>query len=814
MAGDVRKVAGAEYKSRIFISYSRSDLAFADQLEAALKARGFEPLIDRTEIYAFEDWWKRIEALISQADTVVFILSPDLVVSEVALKEVACAAELHKRFAPIVCRRVADAATPEALRRLNFIFFDDPTRFEANAGQLAEALKTDIGWIRQHTAFGEAARRWAAAGQPNGLLLHSPILEEAENWLATRPYEAPEPTEETQAFVRRSRQATTRRRNIFTSSLAIGLVLALGLAGLAYWQRGNAIEQHRLANEQRQIAEQQRKRAEDTLAAATNTANDLVFDLAQKFRDMTGISIVLIKDILDRARHLQEQLTQLGQVTPELRRSQVLALNEISTTLLDAGDTKGALEAAERARQIIQDLVGSNANNSDWQRDLSIAYENVGDAQKAQGDLPSALKSYQASLLIRERLANGEPGIARWQRDLSIAYEHIGDVQRAQGDLAAALKSDRANLAIRERLTQFAPGDAELLRELSVAYAKVGDAQIAQDDLPGALKSYQASLVVAEHLAGSNPGNAGWQRDLMVAYGSIGDVQKAQGDLTAALKSYQLSLAINEKLAMSDPGNAVWQRDLSVSYENVGDVQLAKGDPSAALKSYQASLAVAERLITRDPHNFDWQRDLSVAYNKVGDLQLGHADFAAALKSYQASLAIRERLAKDDPSNANWQRDLSVSYERIGIVQQAQSDLGAALKPYQASLAIRERLISLDRSNGQWRADFLFTIGRIGGLVYRLVLARDFALALHAADQAIAGAPDEIWLYKNQAHALMFLGRLDEARVIYLKYRGQNIMQSRRTWETFVLADFAELKNAGLTNALMDEVEKLFASAR
>jgi hypothetical protein len=51
-------------KTRVFISYSRKDRVFADRLEAALKARGFEVLIDRQEIYAFEDWWKRIEALI------------------------------------------------------------------------------------------------------------------------------------------------------------------------------------------------------------------------------------------------------------------------------------------------------------------------------------------------------------------------------------------------------------------------------------------------------------------------------------------------------------------------------------------------------------------------------------------------------------------------------------------------------------------------------------------------------------------------------------------------------------------------------
>src|SRR5271170_5137194 len=112
-------------KAKIFISYSRKDMVFADRLEGALRAHGFEVLIDRSEIYAFEDWWKRIQALIGRADTVVFVLSPDAVASDVALKEVTYAASLNKRFAPIVCQRVADGAIPEALRRLNFIFFDD-----------------------------------------------------------------------------------------------------------------------------------------------------------------------------------------------------------------------------------------------------------------------------------------------------------------------------------------------------------------------------------------------------------------------------------------------------------------------------------------------------------------------------------------------------------------------------------------------------------------------------------------------------------------------------------------------------------------
>src|ERR1700743_1571818 len=126
MSEEIEPASDGSVKAKIFISYSRKDMAFVDRLETALKARGFEPLIDRTEIYAFEDWWKRLEALIGHADTVVFVVSPDAVSSREAQREVEYAASLNKRFAPIVWRRVEDSTTPEALRRLNFVFFDDP----------------------------------------------------------------------------------------------------------------------------------------------------------------------------------------------------------------------------------------------------------------------------------------------------------------------------------------------------------------------------------------------------------------------------------------------------------------------------------------------------------------------------------------------------------------------------------------------------------------------------------------------------------------------------------------------------------------
>ena len=123
------------------------------------------------------------------------------------------------------------------------------------------------------------------------------------------------------------------------------------------------------------------------------------------------------------------------------------------------------------------------------------------------------------------------------------------------------------------------------------------------------------------------------------------------------------------------------------------------------------------------------------------------------------------------------------------------------------------RLAAADRHNAQAQDDLQYSIGKIGGLAFALIKATQFAVALAAADQAIALSPEKTWLYSNRAHALMFLDRVDEARALYLKYRGAKNVQGEKSWGPLILEDFAELRKAGLTNPLMDEIEKLFASA-
>jgi hypothetical protein len=150
-------------KLNVFISYSRDDLDFADQLAAALGLHDFDIAIDRHGISGGEDWQRRLGALIRDSDTVVFVLSPFSARSEICKWEVEQAVRLGKRIIPVPCRPLDGAAPPPELAGLNYIFFYREPRspgsgFGNGLVGLVKALYTDLDWLREHTRLPQRAR--------------------------------------------------------------------------------------------------------------------------------------------------------------------------------------------------------------------------------------------------------------------------------------------------------------------------------------------------------------------------------------------------------------------------------------------------------------------------------------------------------------------------------------------------------------------------------------------------------------------------------------------------------------------------------
>jgi TPR repeat protein len=298
-------------KLRIFISYSRDDLYFADQLNAALDLYGFECFIDRQGISGGEEWKGRLGNLIREADTVVFVLSPTSARSEICAWEVEEAARLNKRILPVNCRPLEGASPPPRLRDLNYIFFyEDPkapgSGFGTGLAKLVVALNTDFDWLREHTRYLQRATEWDRGGRPGNRLLSGDDIAEAKAWAARRPKTAPEPTALHLDFIRASEEeaearSSAQRKQLEAVAAAqaeremalhqseeaqrkratmarirnIALVAVSILALLAGWLYWNAEQQRKIAEEQRAAADEQREQADHILEGAKNIYSKL-----------------------------------------------------------------------------------------------------------------------------------------------------------------------------------------------------------------------------------------------------------------------------------------------------------------------------------------------------------------------------------------------------------------------------------------------------------------------------------------------------------------------------------------------------------
>lgn len=270
-------------KLKVFVSYSRTDIEFADQLVPALRAFGIEPFIDREGVHGAEQWQQRLGQLILEADTVVFILTPASATSDICEWEVDEALKLNKRIVPVVWRPLGEAKPHDHLRGLNYIFFyDDPkvpgAGFGTGLARLIEALTTDVTWIREHTRLGEQAARWQRDGRPADALPRGMELARLRDWRHQRSASAPELTTLQREFFLASEDAESERNNAERRQLektgeavrrnlwlvGVAALLALALFASALWQSRETERREALvmtSAAQRAIEEQHYERA-------------------------------------------------------------------------------------------------------------------------------------------------------------------------------------------------------------------------------------------------------------------------------------------------------------------------------------------------------------------------------------------------------------------------------------------------------------------------------------------------------------------------------------------------------------------------
>jgi tetratricopeptide (TPR) repeat protein len=106
------------------------------------------------------------------------------------------------------------------------------------------------------------------------------------------------------------------------------------------------------------------------------------------------------------------------------------------------------------------------------------------------------------------------------------------------------------------------------------------------------------------------------------------------------------------------------------------------------------------------------------------------------------------------------------------------------------------------------------TARALGHIAWYALLAGEPARALAAGERALALAPTELWIKSNWAHALMFLGRVAEARELYLGEMDKIDPKLNKPWQRAIAEDFAQFREAGHDHPMMVEIEAAFEAKR
>ncbi|NEQ47906.1 MAG: TIR domain-containing protein [Leptolyngbya sp. SIOISBB] len=195
MPTDVWQVLDSDTKqANVFVSYSRRNKEFVQELHGALAATGREVWVDWENIPVAVDWWQEIQLGIELADTFVFVLSPDSVASKVCRQEIEEALQHNKRLVPVVCQDVQPDQVHPELARLNWIFLRSQDDFQKGFKDLLEALDQDLDYVRTHTRLLVRALEWDRNDRDGSYLLRGADLDRANRYLAQGKDQEPRPT--------------------------------------------------------------------------------------------------------------------------------------------------------------------------------------------------------------------------------------------------------------------------------------------------------------------------------------------------------------------------------------------------------------------------------------------------------------------------------------------------------------------------------------------------------------------------------------------------------------------------------------------
>jgi WD40 repeat protein len=217
----------------IFISYSRQDATFVEQLRDALRSRGRSVWLDTSNIAPTSVWRQDIISAIDAASAVLFVISPSWLASEVSQRELNYAIEMHKKLVPVLYRDVDHRLVNAALAEINWVLARSGDNPEIALRNILFAVDTDLQYWKQGGDLNVKAAQWNERKRQPAYTLRGEALRRAEKWLAEGASKKPAPSPLQVEYITAGRRAAAARQRTTIGALSAGIIITLILSIVA-----------------------------------------------------------------------------------------------------------------------------------------------------------------------------------------------------------------------------------------------------------------------------------------------------------------------------------------------------------------------------------------------------------------------------------------------------------------------------------------------------------------------------------------------------------------------------------------------------
>jgi len=480
----------------------------------------------------------------------------------------------------------------------------------------------------------------------------------------------------------------------------------------------------------------------------------------------------------------------------------------------------------EEQNHLTRRMYAADPANEQYIRSLSLIMDRESNWLYWQGKVDSALACYQGNVSFCAKHAQVFPHSALIKQTLGAAYERLGSFHQGMENLDSALHYFNLEAAVFRAALASDSLNEVYQTSLAIACEKLGDTYKFQTSLDSAFAAYRQEINLLEPLARRLPDDLIRYKGLGIGYSRLGEVYQMKGILDSGLLFVQKGMWIYEILAAHFPKQEEFQSLLAAGYSNLSYAFTGENLPDSAYHYAVKSQQLHERLYLGRPQNNDYAYGLGYSNGLIAWALCNFGRSTESLPFFEKAILVIKSLFQQ--TNNDWYRN---SYENYGaqieqIKRPSQRHYDHLCHIYyrktqtadpQAKARLgREALSYLEQELKNTPKDSALQVAygnEFGNFAFDLLFARQFAEAEAAAQRGLQWNPGAEWIHSNLATALLFQGKFEKAKEIYLKYDGQKL-NGWQPWKQVFLHDFRLLERAGITHPDVDAIRKLLLTQK